>query len=152
MDAPGHRRESHKNLPVWQSSIALARKVYAATRSLPSDERFTLDQQLRRSALAIASNVAEGWAHGTRAAFLLHLHRARGALLEVDIQTMIAIGQGYVEATSDLPDDIVALGCELNKLIRNTTAAAQAAHARACRPADSAHSRDQSRPSTSSAS
>src|SRR5262245_32459241 len=84
MDASKHGRQSHKDLPVWQQSLALAGKVYAATRSLPSDERFTLDQQLRRSALAIASNIAEGWARGTRTAFLLHLYSARGALLEVD--------------------------------------------------------------------
>lgn len=145
-------RDSHKNLPVWKRSIELAGKVYAATRSLPSDERFVLDQQLRRSALAVASHIAEGWARGTRTAFLLQLHSARGALLEVDVQTMIAIGQGYVDATSDLPDDIVELGVEINKLIRNTTAAAQAAHAKACRPPDSPRSRDQSLPSTSSAS
>jgi four helix bundle protein len=156
MDAPtirsGNDRESHKSLPVWKRSIELACKVYAATRSLPSDERFTLDQQLRRSALAIASNIAEGWARGTRTEFLLHLRNARGALLEVDIQTMVAIGQGYVEATSDLPDDILELGRQLNNLMRNTNAAAQAAHAKACRPPDSVKVRDQSRPSTSSAS
>ena len=151
MDAPKNR-ESHKDLPVWQRSLALAGKVYAATRSLPSDERFTLDQQLRRSALAVASHIAEGWARGTRTAFLLHLYSARGALLEVDIQTLIAIGQGYVDATSDLPDDIITLGFELNTLIRGTAAAAQTAHAKACRPPDNVRSRDQSRPSTSSAS
>ena len=151
MDASKHSSESHKDLPVWQQSLALAGKVYAATRSLPSDERFTLDQQLRRSALAIASNIAAGWARGTRTAFLLHLHSARGALLEVDVQTMIAIGQGYIDATSELPDDVIELGVQINRLIRTTSGAGQAAHARACAP-DRLRSRDQSRPSTSSAS
>lgn len=152
MDAAKHSKESHKNLPIWRQSLALAGKVYAATRSLPSDERFTLDQQLRRSALAIASNIAEGWARSTRAAFLLHLNSARGSLLEVDIQTLIAIGQGYIEATSDLPDDIAELAMQLDKLIRATSAATQAAHAEACRPPGAVRTRAQSLPSTSSAS
>ena len=80
MDAP-HYRPNHKSLPAWKKSLELAGKVYAVTRSLPSDERFMLDQQLRRSTVEIASNIAEGWARRTRAEYLRHLLCARSALL-----------------------------------------------------------------------
>ena len=156
MDAPQSRNKSHKDLPVWKKSITLAGKVYAATRSLPSEERFALDQQLRQRAVTLATNIAEGWSRRTRAEFLQFLHAARGALLEIEIRTLIAIGQGYLDATCDLPDEIAELGSLLNAMIRNSTAATQIAHARACAPhrlgADAGHGGHQSRPSTSSAS
>jgi len=152
--------KTHRDLPVWKKSITLAAKVYAATRSLPSEERFSLDQQLRQRVVMLATNIAEGWSRRTRAEFLQYLHAARGALLEIEIRTLIAIGQGHVDATCDLPDEIAELGSQLNLLIRNSVTATQIAHARACAPnrsvshtgSDLDHSRRQSRPSTSSAS
>ena len=146
---------NHKDLPVWQESIALAGKVYAATRRLPSNERFGLNQQLRRAAISVASNIAEGWARRSRAEFLQFLHVARGSLLDIETQTMIAIGQGYFDATTDLPDDIAELGRHLNELIRNISGANQIAHAKACAPlrlSAELPGAAQSRPSTSSAS
>jgi four helix bundle protein len=147
--------KSHRQLPVWKKSIGLAGKVYAATRSLPSDERFALDQQLRQRAVALATNIAEGWSRRTRTEFLQYLHAARSALLEIEIQTLMAIGQGYFDATCDLPDDIAELGALLNAMIRHSTLANQIAHARACAPDHTPRDRDKARhnlPSTSSAS
>jgi four helix bundle protein len=147
--------KSHRDLPVWKKSVGLAGKVYAATRSLPSDERFGLDQQLRQKAVALATNIAEGWSRRTRTEFLQYLHAARGALLEIEIRTLIAIGQGYFDATSDLPDEIAELGAVLNAMIRHSTVANQLAHAKACAPDHLARNRtkpNQSLPSTSSAS
>ena len=125
---------THRDLPVWKKSITLAAKVYAATRSLPSEERFALDQQLRQRAVMVATNIAEGWSRRTRAEFLQYLHAARGALLEMEIRTLMAIGQGHVDAACDLPDEIAELGSQLNLLIRNSVTATQIAHARTCAP------------------
>lgn len=126
--------KGYRDLPAWKKSVALAEKVYAVTRSLPSDERFPLDQQLRQSAVCVASMIADGWARRSRVELVCALHSARAALLEVEIRTMIAIGQGYVDATSELPDEILELGGQLNSLIRTCTAATQQAHAKACAP------------------
>lgn len=52
--------KSHKDLKVWQESMLLVKDVYEITNSLPVDERFTLGQQMRRSAISIPSNIAEG--------------------------------------------------------------------------------------------
>lgn len=145
--------KSHRELPVWRKSIGLAGKVYAATRSLPSEERFALDQQLRQRAVALATNIAEGWSRRTRAEFLQFLHAARGALLEIEIRTLIAIGQGYFDATCDLPDEIAELGSILNAMIRHSTIANQIAHAKACAPDHAMRDRGKTRhnlPSTSS--
>jgi four helix bundle protein len=126
--------KSHKDLVVWQKAVSLAGKVYAATRLLPSDERYGLNQQLRRAAVSIASNIAEGSARRSRAEFLQFLHIARGSVSEIETQTMIAIGQGYFEATTELPDDIAEIGRLLNGLIRSLSCANQTAHAKACAP------------------
>ena len=126
--------KTHKDLLVWQKSIILAGKVYAATRALPSEEQFGLKQQLRRCSVSVASSIAEGSARRSRIEFLQLLHAARGVLSEIETQTMIAIGQGYFEATSALPDDIAEVRHLLNGLIRNISEANQIAHAKACAP------------------
>jgi four helix bundle protein len=63
------RVDSHKDLIVWQKSIALANGVYRATASFPSTERFGIGQQMRRAAVSVASNIAEGSARHYRAEF-----------------------------------------------------------------------------------
>jgi four helix bundle protein len=125
---------SHKDLVVWQKSIALASKVYAATRQLPSDERFGLVQQLRRAAVSIPSNIAEGSARRTRAEFLHYLHIARGSLSEVETQIMIAIDQGFIRKSDPYLKDVADVGCLINGMIRSIAASNRAAHAKACAP------------------
>jgi four helix bundle protein len=125
---------NHRDLIVWHKSIALASEVYAATKSLPSDERFGLQQQLRRAAVSIASHIAEGSACRNRAEFLQQLQKARGSLSEIEAQTMIGIQQGYFGAWPSLPKEIAEVTRLLNGLIDGTSRATQIAHAKACAP------------------
>ena len=125
---------SHKDLIVWQKAVALAGKVYAATRQLPRDERFGLSLQLRRAAVSIPSNIAEGSARRTRAEFVQYLHIARGSLSEIETQVMIARDQGFLSARDCLLEEIAEIGRMLNALIRRLAANRQAAHAKACAP------------------
>jgi four helix bundle protein len=125
---------SHKDLIVWQKSIALASRVYAATRRLPSEERFGLAQQLRRAAISIASNIAEGAARRTRAEFIQYLHIARGSLSELETQIMIAIDQDFIPAADAHLEDVAEIGRMLNALIRRLVGSGRDAHARACAP------------------
>ena len=125
---------SHKDLIVWRKSVSLASKVYAATRLLPSDERFGLNQQLRRAAVSIASNIAEGSARSSRVEFIQFLHVARGSLSEIETQVMIAVDQGFMKEAESPLAEIAEVGRLLNGLIRSLASASKAAHAKACAP------------------
>jgi four helix bundle protein len=125
---------SHKDLIVWQKAVVLAGKVYAATRRLPRDERFGLSLQLRRAAISVPSNIAEGSARRTRAEFVQYLHIARGSLSEVETQMMVARDQGLLSSSDCLLADIAEVGRMLNALISRLAVTRQAAHAKACSP------------------
>lgn len=123
---------SHKDLIVWQKAVALASKVYAATRQFPTEEQFGLNQELRRAAVAIASHIAEGAARRSGVDFLHCLHRARSALSELETHIMIAHDQGLLRNTDLSANDPAAVGALLNGLISSLGQARQAAHAKAC--------------------
>lgn len=88
---------AHRNLRVWQSGLELADVVYALTTKFPSEERYGLAAQMRRAAVSIASNVAEGAARASNAEFLRFLHAARGSLAELDTQIEIARRRRYLD-------------------------------------------------------
>jgi four helix bundle protein len=125
---------SHKDLVVWQKSIALACKVYAGTRLLPRDERFGLTSQLRRAAVSIPSNIAEGSARHSRAEFIQYLHRSRGSLAELETQFVIASRLVLLSDAATTLEEIAEVGRLLNGLIRSLAASGRAAHAKACAP------------------
>jgi four helix bundle protein len=75
---------SYRELIVWQRSFDLAFEVYQLTRPFPSDERFGITAQLRRAALSISNNIAEGHGRATRGEFLNALSVARGSANEVE--------------------------------------------------------------------
>ena len=133
--SPMKRIESHKDLIVWQKAIKLAGRVYTATRQLPSEERFGLNSQLRRAAVSIPSNIAEGAARRNRAEFLQFLHIARGSLSELETQMMIALEQELVSPETTALEDIAEVGRLLNGLISKLRSSHREAHANACSPA-----------------
>ena len=97
---PGVR--SYEDLRVWQEGITLCELVYRATQAFPDDERFGLTAQLRRAAVSVPSNVAEGWGRGSRADYVRFLKIARGSLYEVRTQIVVA------ERVGCLPSDEAA--------------------------------------------
>ena len=124
----------HEDLAAWRHSIALAAKVYAATRHLPSDEPLGLVQELRRAALSVPSSIAEGAGLGRRREFVHCLEAARGALSQLQTRLVIAAGQDVIGATACPAADLTEVSQELEGLIRKVRASALAAHARACAP------------------
>jgi four helix bundle protein len=122
---------SHKDLVVWQKSMALACKVYAGTRLLPREERFGLRSQLRRAAISIPSNIAEGSARHGRAEFIHFLHISRGSLAELETQYAIGCQLGLIQDAAML-EEIAEVGRLLNGLIRSLVSSPRAAHAKAC--------------------
>ena len=109
---------SHKDLIVWQKSIALASKVYAATRAIPAEERYGISSQMRRSAVSIPSNIAEGSGRSGRADYIRYLHIARGSLAELETQVQIANNLKLIDELTHLDGDIAEVGRLLTALIQ----------------------------------
>ena len=76
--------KSYRDLEAWKRALLLIAEVYRTTRRLPSEERFGLTSQMRRAAVSVASNIAEGYGRSTRGEYLNHLSIARGSLYELE--------------------------------------------------------------------
>jgi four helix bundle protein len=87
-----------EKLEVWQSAVQLADRTYTISRTFPSDERFGLTAQMRRSAVSISSNIAEGCGRKADADFARFLEIAYGSLMEVVSQANIACRQGFLSS------------------------------------------------------
>jgi four helix bundle protein len=87
---------SYRDLIVWQRAIAMVTEVYRATQSFPREETYGLTSQLRRSAVSVASNIAEGQGRISKPEFRQFLGMARGSLLEMETQIVIAGNLGYL--------------------------------------------------------
>ncbi|KAA0206515.1 four helix bundle protein [Candidatus Uhrbacteria bacterium] len=82
--------QSFKDLIVWQKAMDLAKLVYQLTESLPKNEEFGLKSQMRRAAVSIPSNIAEGRKRGTRKDFTQFLRIADGSLAELETQLLLS--------------------------------------------------------------
>jgi four helix bundle protein len=87
---------SHTNLIAWQKAKALAVEIYRVTDRFPRSELYGLTSQLRRAAVSVASNIAEGQGRVTKGEFVQFLGHARGSILEIETQLAIAVDLGYV--------------------------------------------------------
>jgi four helix bundle protein len=82
---------SYKDLVVWQKGIALAKVVYRITRGFPTEEKFGLVAQMRRAAVSIPSNIAEGQARHTTGEFVQFISHAERSLAELDTQLILSL-------------------------------------------------------------
>ncbi len=115
-------RRAHHELVVWQSSIALVKTIYDLTSKFPREETFGLTAQMRRAAVSVPSNIAEGAARSSKKEFGHFLAIARGSLSELETQLEIAKQLGYLvdeQTTEQHVDKIFAL---LSGLIRSNKA------------------------------
>ncbi len=91
-------RRKHHDLDSWKSAIELVKQVYSLTATFPAHENFGLTSQLRRAAVSVPSNIAEGCARFTDREFLHFLGMARGSLSELETQLIIARELGYLQS------------------------------------------------------
>ena len=98
---------TYRDLLVWQKAKALAVEIYRATERFPKNEIFGLTSQMRRAAVSVASNIAEGQGRGSKPDFVKFLCVARGSLLELETQLEIALelGMGNPDELSKLRED-----------------------------------------------
>jgi carbamoyl-phosphate synthase large subunit len=93
----------YKDLLVWQKGMALTKLVYELTAKFPADERFGLSAQMRRAAVSVPSNIAEGQArHGTKE-FLQFLSHAEGSLAELETQILLSTELRFAQAVEVKP-------------------------------------------------
>lgn len=109
--------KTHKDLNVWKKSIDLVTEIYKTTREFPREELYGLTAQLRRSAISVPSNIAEGAARKNNREFVHFLYISLGSLSELETQMIIAKNLNYI-STSDLLDECSDIGKMLINLIK----------------------------------
>jgi len=93
-------QSSYKDLVAWRKGMELVAMIYDVTEGFPAHEQFGLVSQLRRAAVSVPSNIAEGKAHYSNPDFVRFLRHARGSLAEIETQVLIAQERQYVPATA----------------------------------------------------
>jgi four helix bundle protein len=112
---------SFRDLRVWQEAMKLTADIYRSTASLPRHELYGLSQQIRRAAVSVPSNIAEGKGHRSDKEFAHFLFHARGSLLELQTQLLIAEELQYLskEETQRLLAGAEGVGRALSGLINS---------------------------------
>lgn len=111
--------KSYKDLIVWQRAMELVTEIYRISKSFPKEEIFGLTSQIRRAAVSVPSNIAEGHGRMTGGEYLQALGHARGSLMEVETQMAIAMNLSFLrlDQTKTAAGKIDETGRMLNTLI-----------------------------------
>lgn len=99
----GRKTANFKDLIVWQRGMDLAKAIYGVTASFPTDERFGLVSQMRRAAVSVPSNIAEGQARHTTGEFIQFISHAEGSVAELETQTLLAVQLGFCPTDTAKP-------------------------------------------------
>jgi four helix bundle protein len=122
------RPKSYRDLIAWQKAMALAKCAYKSTESLPRREAYGLTDQIRRAAVSVASNIAEGYGRLSDLQFRHFLGNARGSLCELQTQVELATDLGYF--SKEIGRQLMEQGAEvariMNGLIASLSSAADA--------------------------
>lgn len=108
-----------RDLIAWQRAMQLARSLYAATMHMPDAERFGLTSQMRRAAVSIPSNIAEGYARQSTDEYIRYLRISRGSLAELSTQVELAATLQYLRPPPDLIELLAETDRVLQGLIRS---------------------------------
>jgi four helix bundle protein len=111
---------TYSDLEVWQAAMDLAEDVYRTTKAFPKEELYTLTSQLRRAAVSVPSNIAEGKGRSSEKDLIQFLNYSRGSLFEIETQIALARRLGYIDAehAQCLLHQTARVGQLLNGLIR----------------------------------
>jgi four helix bundle protein len=122
---------SYRDLVVWQKAKQLSLAVYRLTKAFPREEIYGLTSQLRRAAVSVVSNIAEGQGRNTIGEFLQFLGHARGSLSELQTQLEIASELGYIKPTDfeKIEDEAEHVRAMILRLIESLQAKSRSAKA-----------------------
>lgn len=118
---------TYEDLEVWKAAMQLVREVYNATQAFPSHELYGLTNQMRRAAVSVPSNIAEGKGRNSDREFLQFLRQARGSIYELQTQISIANDLAYTSESrhQELRGRAARVGQMLNGMIRFLTGTAK---------------------------
>ena len=105
----------HRKLEVWKKSMMLAKEIYGATRAFPKSEEYGLTSQLRRAAVSVPSNLAEGSARQGKREFKQFINIAQGSLSELDTQLDLANMLGYLD--QELHEKLINDVTDISKML-----------------------------------
>ena len=109
----------HESLDAWRQAMRLVKVVYLITKTFPRDELYGLSSQMRRAAVSIPSNLAEGAARATRKEFAQFISISKGSLSELETQTLLASELGYVSPHHEVFSHLERVAQLLHGLHRN---------------------------------
>jgi len=109
--------KNHKDLEVWKKSMDLVSNIYKITESFPNKELYGLTNQIRRAAVSIPSNIAEGAARNSKKEFIQFLYISLGSLSELETQIIIASRLEYLNNLDTLSEDLKFVQKLINGLI-----------------------------------
>ena len=110
---------THKDLKVWKESIDLVIDIYELTKSLPSDEKYNLISQLKRSVISVPSNIAEGAGRSSTKEFIRFIDIANGSLSELETQLIIIDKMDFYETEELIDGRITSIRKMLYQLKRS---------------------------------
>lgn len=112
--------KTHKDLEVWKRALAYVTIIYKSTQSFPSEERYGLTSQIRRSAVSIPSNLAEGAARNSKKEWSYFLYIALGSASELETQLLIAMNLGFIspEKNDTLQTELATISKMIYGLIK----------------------------------
>lgn len=111
--------KSHKDLKAWQESMLLVVAIYKISEHFPETEKFGLTSQIRRCAVSIPSNIAEGFARKGNKELLQFLYISLGSLAELETQYEIAKNLNYIEESEEITSKIIFIRIMLSNLIKS---------------------------------
>jgi four helix bundle protein len=106
---------SYQDLAIWKKAMELVVQVYHLTRHFPREEMHGLTSQMRRAAVSIPTNIAEGWGRGSRKEYIQFLRIARGSLLE--LETLLAISRSLRYLNQEDMQTTLALVEEISRML-----------------------------------
>jgi four helix bundle protein len=107
--------QHYRQLIAWQRAMELVRTIYDLTAKFPKEETYSLTAQLRRAAVSVPSNIAEGQGRDSTKEFLHHLSMACGSLMEVETQVLIGKDLGYLSPEKSV--QVLASSAEVGRII-----------------------------------
>lgn len=99
-------KRKHHDLIVWQEAITLVKDIYCITKDFPKEEKYGLTNQIRRAAISVPCNIAEGAARTSNKEMLQFLSIARGSLSELETQIIIVKELGYLKENNELTNKV----------------------------------------------
>jgi len=113
-------KRPHEDLKIWRMAMEVVNEIYELTKKFPMNEKYGLVIQMRRSAISIPSNIAEGASRHSKSEFVQFLYIARGSLSELETELLISLKQGYISSKrcKTIMDKTDSVGKMLTSLIK----------------------------------